>query len=76
MSKRRVREIEKQITGAGLSCNSVVVTGGGHYQATVEGNGQEKKFFFSKTPSDHRADRNKMAMVKRWLGAVLLSVSS
>jgi hypothetical protein len=76
VSARRIREIAKQISDAGLACNSVVVTGGGHYQATVEINGQEKKFFFSKTPSDHRGDRNKMAMVKRWLGAVLLSVSS
>jgi hypothetical protein len=78
VSKGRERSVRKMIANAGLTCSSVSITGSGHLMATVEidQTAAKKSFYFASTPSDHRSDLNKMSMIKGWMRATLMSLSS
>lgn len=38
-----------------------------HFAFKLTHKGNEQVFFFSGTPSDHNADRRKLAAIKRWI---------
>lgn len=68
MSKGRERDIRNLVEGLGLRVLAVTTRGSGHYAAEVKApTGATQKFFFSNTPSDHRGDLNKKAMIRRWV---------
>jgi hypothetical protein len=65
--KSRERHIRKLIEQAGLICLDLITTGGNHYAAQVQAaHGAIKKFIFSASPSDHRADKNRLALLRRF----------
>lgn len=65
--KSRERSIRKMIEKANLQLVDLFITGGNHIAAIARGaNGATKKFIFAATPSDHRADKNRLALLRRF----------
>lgn len=67
MNKARTRAIRKIVTDAALELLSLDLTGSNHYKARVRAPaGQESNFIFSGSPSDHRGDKNKLSLLRRF----------
>lgn len=63
----REREVRKIVEGCGLAAIEIGSTGSGHiYSIVRSSDGREKKFFFSRTPSDRRGDMNKASLLRRF----------
>lgn len=65
MEKKRERTIRSMIQKSGLVCESLQVTGGNHIAALCVSGQFRRKVFFSATPSDHRGDMNRLALLRR-----------
>jgi hypothetical protein len=64
-AKRRLREIRKEIEAIGLDLHSLTPTKS-HLKARISNGDVTRVFWFSLTPSCHRADRNKLAALRRF----------
>lgn len=67
MKTQRARFVRQMVEQANLQVVDLMMTGSGHLAAIARAaNGQQRKFFFSATPSDHRGDKNKLSMLRRF----------
>lgn len=65
--RKRHRELSKIAEQEGLKRLGTGLTRGTHITITVEApDGRTKTFVFGNTPSDHRADMNNRAALRRW----------
>lgn len=65
--RKRHRELKKLAESEGLKCVETGMTRGDHITITVQSDdGRTKTFVFGNTPSDHRADMNNRAALRRW----------
>ena len=65
--QRQVRSLRALVTNVGLTCVDIHRTGTSHLAVRVKAaNAVEQDFYFASTPSDHRAELNNRALLRRF----------
>jgi len=65
--QRQVRSLRTLVTNIGLTCVDIHRTGTSHLAVRVKAaNAVEQDFYFASTPSDHRAELNNRALLRRF----------